>query len=79
MTPQATTALTLAARTEGILLDPTYTSRALAGLTPAVKDGDIKPGQRTIFLHSGGLPGLFGHQQALALAETESAANTDKP
>jgi D-cysteine desulfhydrase len=75
LTPQAAAALTLAAHTEGILLDPIYTSRALAGLTAAVKDGDIQPGQRTIFLHSGGLPGLFGHRQALDLAETETEAN----
>jgi D-cysteine desulfhydrase len=67
LTPQAATALTLAARTEGIVLDPTYTARTLAGLTAAVEDGTIQPGRRTILLHSGGLPGLFGHQQALAL------------
>jgi 1-aminocyclopropane-1-carboxylate deaminase/D-cysteine desulfhydrase-like pyridoxal-dependent ACC family enzyme len=58
-----------AARTEGIVLDPIYTGRALAGLIAAVRDGDIAPGQRTIFLHSGGLPGLFGHPAALAQAE----------
>ncbi|MEV6654670.1 D-cysteine desulfhydrase family protein [Streptomyces sp. NPDC051219] len=59
-------ALTLAARTEGIVLDPIYTGRAMAGLAAAVKDGDITPGQRTVFLHSGGLPGLFGHPTTLA-------------
>jgi D-cysteine desulfhydrase len=51
----------LAARTEGIFLDPTYTARALAGLAALVADGRIKPGDRTVFLHTGGLPGLFGH------------------
>jgi L-cysteate sulfo-lyase len=61
-------ALTIAARTEGIVLDPVYTGRALAGLAAAVKDGGIAAGQRTIFLHSGGLPGLFGHPETLARA-----------
>jgi D-cysteine desulfhydrase len=59
-------ALRLAARTEGIALDPIYTGRALAGLAAAIRDGDIRPGQRTIFLHTGGLPGLFGHAATMA-------------
>ena len=62
-------ALTLAARTEGIVLDPIYTGRAMAGLIAAVKDGDIAAGQPTIFLHSGGLPGLFGHAATITAAE----------
>jgi L-cysteate sulfo-lyase len=48
-------ALSLAARTEGLFLDPTYTGRALAGLRASPPDGKV------VFLHSGGLPGLFGH------------------
>jgi 1-aminocyclopropane-1-carboxylate deaminase/D-cysteine desulfhydrase-like pyridoxal-dependent ACC family enzyme len=51
----------LAVRTEGIFLDPTYTARALAGLAALVADGRIKPGAHAGFLHTGGLPGLFGH------------------
>lgn len=53
-------ALLLAARTEGLVLDPIYTGRALAGLVAAVRDGDVRPGERTVLLHTGGLPGLFG-------------------
>jgi D-cysteine desulfhydrase len=53
-------ALLLAARTEGIVLDPVYTGRALAGLIAAVRDGDVRTGERTVFLHTGGLPGVFG-------------------
>ena len=54
-------AMELVARTEGIVLDPVYTGRAAAGLVAAVREGSIEPGQRTVLLHSGGLPGLFGH------------------
>ncbi|MEU0005230.1 D-cysteine desulfhydrase family protein [Streptomyces sp. NPDC006314] len=62
-------ALRLAARTEGLVLDPTYTGRALAGLHAAVHDGDVRPGEKTVFVHTGGLPGLFGHADAVAFAE----------
>ncbi|MFG3009440.1 D-cysteine desulfhydrase family protein [Streptomyces cinerochromogenes] len=69
LTAPAREALRLAARTEGLVLDPIYTGRALAGLGAAVQDGDIRPGEKTVFLHTGGLPGLFGHPDAIAFAE----------
>ncbi|MBT2388614.1 D-cysteine desulfhydrase family protein [Streptomyces sp. ISL-1] len=69
LTERAMAALTLTARTEGIVLDPIYTGRAMAGLIAAIQEGDVVAGQRTLFLHSGGLPGLFGHPATLAKAE----------
>jgi L-cysteate sulfo-lyase len=66
LTDPVMAALTLAARTEGLVLDPIYTGRALAGLVGAVKDGEITPGERIVFLHSGGLPGFFGHPVTLS-------------
>jgi D-cysteine desulfhydrase len=68
LTEAAAAAIALAARTEGILLDPTYTGRALAGLIAAVRDGDLDPSGPIVFWHTGGLPGLFGHPDAAALA-----------
>ncbi|MFD9736400.1 pyridoxal-phosphate dependent enzyme [Umezawaea sp. NPDC059074] len=61
-------ALELTARTEGIVLDPVYTGRAMAGLVAAVREGSVAAGRRTVFLHTGGLPGLFGHPEAVARA-----------
>jgi len=61
LTLDAADAMRLAARTEGIFLDPTYTARALAGLIACAADGRIGPRDRTVFVHTGGLPGLFGH------------------
>jgi L-cysteate sulfo-lyase len=58
VTPAVREALALAARTEGLFLDPIYTGRAMAGL-----DAQSDPGGRVVFLHSGGLPGLFGVDQ----------------
>ena len=54
-------AMELVARTEGIVLDPVYTGRAAAGLVAAARESTVVPGRRTVLLHSGGLPGLFGH------------------
>jgi L-cysteate sulfo-lyase len=69
LTPAAREAMRLAARTEGIFLDPTYTARALAGLIACVADGRIEREHRTVFMHTGGLPGLFGHPELPRLTE----------
>ncbi|WP_055589629.1 pyridoxal-phosphate dependent enzyme [Streptacidiphilus griseoplanus] len=69
LTEPAAQALELAGCTEGIALDPVYTGRALAGLMAAVVDGELRPGRRTVLLHSGGLPGFFGHPEAVERAE----------
>jgi D-cysteine desulfhydrase len=58
LTEPVRAALRLAATTEGLFLDPVYTGRAMAGLADAAD-----PGGRVVFLHSGGLPGLFGVDQ----------------
>lgn len=50
------------ARMEGLFLDPVYTAKAFAGLPGLLADGTIQPGQRVLFLHTGGLPALFGYQ-----------------
>jgi len=63
LTEPAAAAIRLAARTEGIVLDPTYTGRALAGLIAAVHDGDLEGDAPVVFWHTGGLPGLFGHPE----------------
>lgn len=48
----------LLARTEAILVDPIYTAKALEGLVAAVRSG-AWDGERIVFWHAGGLPGLF--------------------
>ena len=52
-------AVHLAARIEGLVLDPTYTGKALAGLIAARRRGHIAPSTHTVFMHTGGLPSLF--------------------
>jgi L-cysteate sulfo-lyase len=67
LTEPVATAMRLAAQTEGIVLDPVYTGRALAGLAAAVADGEIEADRVVVFWHTGGLPGLFGHADAATL------------
>ncbi|MBQ1089291.1 D-cysteine desulfhydrase family protein [Streptomyces sp. B93] len=76
LTEPVVAALNRTARTEGIVLDPVYTGRAMAGLIAAVEDGHITRGRRTVFLHTGGLPGLFGHRAALEEAASDLATRS---
>jgi len=73
VTPEVVEALILAARTEGIVFDPVYTGRALAGLIAEVGDGHVDRESTVVLVHTGGLPGLFGSTEFLrqlgALAE----------
>jgi L-cysteate sulfo-lyase len=66
VTPATLDAILLAARTEGMFLDPTYTGRALAGLMALRAAGTIAAGQPTVFLHTGGLPGLLARPELAA-------------
>lgn len=58
-TPQSLEAIALLAKTEAILLDPCYTSKAMAALIDHVRRGSISPGDTVVFLHTGGMPALF--------------------
>jgi len=59
-------AMRLTARAEGILLDPTYTGKAMAGLIKLVRNATLQPNQNVVFLHTGGSPALFGYPEILA-------------
>lgn len=52
-------AVTLFARTEGILLDPVYTGKTAAGLIDMVRRGEFPEGSNVVFLHTGGAPSLY--------------------
>ncbi len=55
-------AVQLLARTEGILLDPVYTGKIMAGLIGLARQGFFKPKERVLFLHTGGLPSLHAYE-----------------
>ena len=62
-------AMRLAGRTEGLILDPVYTSKAMAGLFDHIRREKIVAGQNVVFLHTGGLPAVFAYADSLALQD----------
>lgn len=58
-TRAALDAIALLARTEAILLDPCYTSKAMAALIAHVRSGEVRAAATIVFLHTGGMPALF--------------------
>lgn len=61
-------AMRLAARTDAILLDPVYTSKAMAGLIDRARKGALTMYDTVIFLHTGGLPANFAFRDAILSA-----------
>ena len=61
-------AIRLAAETEGLLLDPVYTGKAMAGLIDLCRKGFFRADQNVVFLHTGGSAALFGYEADLAPA-----------
>lgn len=62
-TDEGREAILLAARAEGIILDPVYTGKAMAGLIDLSRKGEIGRGGRpVVFWHTGGAAGLFAHE-----------------
>ena len=58
-TTEALAAIRLLATTEAIVLDPCYTSKAMAALIAHVQSGDLTGSDCVVFLHTGGMPALF--------------------
>jgi L-cysteate sulfo-lyase len=58
-------ALRLLARLEGILLDPVYTGKGMAGLIDLIRKGHFAKDDHIVFIHTGGSAGLFGYRQVL--------------
>ncbi|MBI4988277.1 MAG: D-cysteine desulfhydrase family protein [Rhodocyclales bacterium] len=58
-------ALSLAARFEGLVLDPVYTGKAFAGFIALARSGRFGKDQSLLFVHTGGAPGLFGYPESL--------------
>ena len=63
VTPACAEALRMVARSDGVLLDPVYTGKAMAGLIDLVRRGEIGKGRTVVFLHTGGTPALFAHPE----------------
>jgi 1-aminocyclopropane-1-carboxylate deaminase/D-cysteine desulfhydrase-like pyridoxal-dependent ACC family enzyme len=60
-TPASTEALELVARREGMVLDPVYTAKAMAGLIARIRAGAFQKSDTVLFWHTGGVPALFAN------------------
>lgn len=62
-TPAMIAAVKRCARLEGLLLDPVYTGKAMAGVIDLCEQGVIAAGSKQLFLHTGGSPGLYAYRE----------------
>jgi 1-aminocyclopropane-1-carboxylate deaminase/D-cysteine desulfhydrase-like pyridoxal-dependent ACC family enzyme len=65
-TPEGIEAIRALARAEGVMLDPVYTGKAMAGFLDLCRGGQIAPAEQVVFMHTGGTPGLFAYSKVLA-------------
>ena len=68
--PSVLKAVRLAARVDGLMIDPNYTGVALAGLIDCIKEGKISNDETIVFVHTGGTPAIFSYAEELVPAET---------
>jgi len=61
--PEELEFIRIVAREEGIFLDPVYTGKAFFGLADQIRRGRFKKGERVLFLHTGGIYGLFSREK----------------
>ena len=66
--PSGLAAIEIAAKTEGLLLDPIYSGKAMAGLIDHARRGVVGPGSTVVFIHTGGLPALFAFKDEMIAA-----------
>ena len=57
--PESVAAMGLLADTEGVLLDPVYTAKGMAGMLGQIRRGAIRHSDTVLFIHTGGLPAIF--------------------
>jgi 1-aminocyclopropane-1-carboxylate deaminase/D-cysteine desulfhydrase-like pyridoxal-dependent ACC family enzyme len=76
-TPEGVAMIKLMARTEGIFLDPVYTSKACAALADHVRQGRLTSDDTVVFIHTGGTPALFAYRDDLDLPEFKERLSLD--
>jgi D-cysteine desulfhydrase family pyridoxal phosphate-dependent enzyme len=74
--PETWAAFLSAARDEGLLLDPVYTSKSFAGALAMAADADATAGGAVLYLHTGGLPALFAYEAVIDAALDQAGPPT---
>lgn len=67
-TPQSLEAIKMVASTEALIIDPVYTSKAMAGLIDMCRKGVMKKGDKVCFVHTGGVPALFAYRDQFPMS-----------
>lgn len=70
--PEEIDVIRLLAKLEGILLDPVYTGKAMFGLIDQIKTGKFRKETNILFIHTGGIFGLFPEREAFVNPKTVS-------
>lgn len=65
VTPEVSAVIRLLLKKEALVLDPVYTSKAMLGLIDLARKKYFQPGDRVLFLHTGGVPALFAFSDRL--------------
>lgn len=74
MTTETHEAIRMAALGEGLILDPVYTGKAMAGLIAHAREGRFTSSDTVVFLHTGGTPAVFAYNREIAKALEGMAA-----
>jgi L-cysteate sulfo-lyase len=69
--PDTLAAIKLVAELEGILLDPVYTGKGMAGLIDLIRKGQLASDKTIVYLHTGGAVALFGYPDEFGYAALE--------
>jgi D-cysteine desulfhydrase/L-cysteate sulfo-lyase len=77
--PRGLAAMRIAARTEGLMLDPIYTGKAMAGLIDHAQRGVLGPEDTVVFVHTGGLPAMFAFSDAIIRSLDSATADRQAP
>ena len=67
--PELVETIKFVAKTEGLLLDPSYTGKTMMGLIDLIRKGQLKKDETIVFVHTGGLPALFQARRILTEGE----------
>lgn len=68
--PSTLEAITMTARAEGVLLDPVYSAKGMAGLIGLIRQDFFRPSDKVLFLHTGGASALFAYEEMLLSSAT---------
>jgi D-cysteine desulfhydrase family pyridoxal phosphate-dependent enzyme len=62
-TPEGLAAIRLLGRSEGLVMDPVYTGKAMAGMIDQLKRGNLDDAEAVLFFHTGGFPAVFAQAE----------------